>query len=97
MTTTSRDRLLTGIGLLAFLLYVLACRPSFSPDGTKILVPIHDPAHTNTAVWVYDRGQQTWTKVYESAGTYILPYVNWTGDGQQAVITPPAGAHAEPL
>lgn len=86
MTTTSRDRLLTGIGLLAFVLYVLACRPAFSPDGTKILVPIHDPAHTNTAVWVYDCGQQTWTKVYESAGTYILPYVNWTGDGQQAVI-----------
>lgn len=85
MTTTSRDRLLTGIGLLAFTLYVLACRPAFSPDGTKLLVPIHDAAHTNTAVWVYDRVQQIWTKVF-AANDLGLPSLAWTGDGQEAVI-----------
>jgi hypothetical protein len=71
---------LTGIGLLAFLLYVLACRP----DGTKILVPIYDAAHTSTAVWVYDRGQQSWSK--GDYGIKAFPGVTWTGDGREAVV-----------
>lgn len=85
MTTTSRDRLLTGIGLLAFTLYVLACRPAFSPDGTRVLVPIHDAARTNTAVWVYDRAQQSWSRVFEHTGDGI-PCSTWTSDGREAVV-----------
>jgi hypothetical protein len=53
------DLVLTLVGFAAWLIYILACGPSFSPDDTKILYPSIDPKTGATALALYDRAAGT--------------------------------------
>ena len=47
--------LLGLLGILGMLASMLACRPSWSPDGSKILFPYYDPETHDVGVALYDR------------------------------------------
>jgi len=55
-----RDHILAAIGVGAFILCVLACRPAFSPDGKKVVFPVFDPGSEQTTVMLYDRERDVW-------------------------------------
>ncbi len=38
------------VGLLAWMAYILACRASWSPDGSKVLFPYYNPEAEETGV-----------------------------------------------
>lgn len=51
----ARDVFVGIIGLAALLLYILACRPSWSPDGTKVVFPYYNPETKERGAALYDR------------------------------------------
>ena len=84
--------ILAWIGLAALSIYVLACRPSFSPDGRRILVPTVEPGPPQLCVQLYDIAKDRLEPVYveslvegEEDGI-PWPAVGWTADGQEGVI-----------
>jgi WD40 repeat protein len=83
----TRDAILAGIGLIALLVYVLACT-SFSPDDSKILFPSLDPKSGNLALALYDRETGRTEHLLslplpKEEGSVIRPV--WTPDGQRVV------------
>ena len=47
---------LATVGLAALITYIMACRPAFSPDGSKILFTYVDARSGESAVGLFDRG-----------------------------------------
>jgi len=83
---------LAWIGLAALSIYVLACRPSFSPDGRRILLPAVDPGSSQLCVLLYDIAEGRLEPVYvesivedQQDGIY-WPAVGWTPAGDHGVI-----------
>lgn len=93
----TRDVVLTLVGFAAWLIYILACGPSFSPDDTKILYPSIDPKTGATTLALYDRAAGTSRALLvppvdrgkgESRGERheAMPLATtWTPDGARAV------------
>jgi len=61
------DSLLALLGFVAVAVYVLACRPSFSPDGSKIVFPSFDEDAKQATVLCYDLRTKTLEKIYQTA------------------------------
>lgn len=86
----SWDRRLSLIGIAALVAYVLACRPAFSPDGSKILVTVAGGTNEQGQVVVYDRKAEKWTSLLTISkslggdGTPI-PTALWSADGKEVV------------
>jgi len=86
----SRDRMLAFIGLASLAIYVLACRPAFSPDGSKILVTASGGTNKQGHVLVYDRKAAKWTPlltVAQSPGGNgaLVPSALWSADGKEVI------------
>jgi hypothetical protein len=86
----SRDRRLAFIGLVSLAIYVLACRPAFSPDGSKILVAASGGTNKQGHLLVYDRKVAKWTPlltVAQSPGGNgaPIPTALWSADGKEVI------------
>jgi Tol biopolymer transport system component len=92
MQTMKKDSrcnsLLAAGGLVALCLYVLACRPAFSPDGTQVLFPSVDPETANCAVSRFNlvTRQTDVLFTFSPAKGHPVMSPQWTADGQRAVI-----------
>jgi len=82
-----QDRLLTLFGFVALLVYVLACRPSFSPDGTRVVFPIIEEKTKVTSVALYDLKKRTLETIFtspEKTDNYLV--AQWLPDGKQVLV-----------
>jgi len=74
---------------LAFLAaYVLACRPAFSPDGSKILLSSVGEAEHSCDLLVFDRKSSQWSRlltVGQAQGDTAIISANWSARGTQIV------------
>ena len=85
----TRNVLLTAVGWIALLLYILACRPSWSPDGSKLLVSYYDPKTDEAGVAVLDRTTGNTRSVFSRPSEHflsgIIP-VQWDDAGEHAIL-----------
>ncbi len=85
-----RDTLLTLFGIMALIVYVLACRPSFSPDGTKVVLPIMDAKTKVTSVVLYDLKKKSMETIFVSAPALTdenrAYSAQWLPDGKRVVV-----------
>jgi hypothetical protein len=96
MKSRIRDSFLTLLGIAGLLVYVLACGPAFSPDGTKVAFPVIDNEAEQTSIVVYDIKKKTLdtVAVFKAAGKLsndekqaVLAYsVQWMPEGKQILI-----------
>lgn len=85
-----RDSLLTLLGITALIVYVLACRPAFSPDGTKVIFPARNPKTKEASVVLFDLKKRTLETVFampsQAKQEDVALAVQWLPDGKQIVI-----------
>jgi hypothetical protein len=79
------------LGLLGGLLYVLACRPAWSPDSSKILFPYCNPETKGRGVALYDRDTGAVRPIFSQqlGGDKCsdeIPSAAWSDDGSRAVV-----------
>ena len=79
------------IGVLAFFIYLLACRPSWSPDGSKILFRAVDSTGAGVALLDVKTGRARMLFVEgatEEGGNAeeSVASVQWARDGQRAIV-----------
>ncbi len=96
-----RDTLLTLFGIMALIVYVLACRPSFSPDGTKIVFPIMDAKTKVTSIVLYDLKKKSMETIFVSAPASKdenrVYSAQWLPDGKRIVVNGLSAAMILPL
>ncbi len=80
----TRDAALTLFGLLCLAAYILACRPAFSPDGSRILFSTWDKETQRSSVVLFDRRTQRPETILVSKG--LFPSAQWTADGKEAIL-----------
>jgi hypothetical protein len=85
----TRDARLAVVAAAALGLYVIACRPAFSPDGSKIAFPDLNQDTGDRRVLVLDRKTGTIAPVLtvakaETEDNYV-PSTAWTPDGKELV------------
>ena len=90
------DACLTLLGIAGLMVYVLACAPSFSPDGKKVAFPVMDYDDEQTSIFVYDINRNKFETVAEfknpnykgdSDDDVDIAYsVQWMSDGKQILI-----------
>lgn len=85
-----QDVLLTLFGAAALLVYVLACRPSFSPDGSKVVFPVKGNGQQAASVALYDLKEKKLKTIFVSPrqpkeeDQYLT--VQWLPDGKQVLV-----------
>jgi len=88
---------LTTIGVGALLAYVMACRPSWSPDGSKILFPYFDADSEVVGIALFDKttgrtksifALPMETKETADLGSCLLypPVAQWDRQGKRAIV-----------
>lgn len=82
----SRDAALMLVGLVCLAVFTPACRPVFSPDGSRILY-----YWPTIGVVVYDRRSQTWESIFSTKTGQVI--AQWTADGKEVIILWPEPAH----
>lgn len=86
-------RILAIIALGSLAVYVLACRSSFSPDGTKIVIPAAGGKGEQGHLLMYDRQAESWSHLLtvskSSGGKDVVPIPSsiWTQDGKSVIAT----------
>jgi hypothetical protein len=88
-TNRLRDILLTGFGILALAVYILACRPSFSPDGARVVYTIIDKKQTRVMLCdIKNKHSETlFVALNPSESDHKMAYsAQWLPDGQQVLI-----------
>jgi dipeptidyl aminopeptidase/acylaminoacyl peptidase len=79
------------IALAGLVLFILACRPSWSPDGQRLLYSYWDTGAKKAAVVVFDRKTRTsrviWVGSDAEESTEQAVATQWTVDGEQAIVT----------
>lgn len=84
----TRDVLLTAVGWIALLLYILACRPSWSPDGSKLLISYYDPSTDNAGVSLVELATGAARTVFiksEAPSDYVIS-AQWDQSGEYAIL-----------
>jgi hypothetical protein len=85
------DVLLVLLALTSLAVYILACRPSVSPDGRSVAFPVLDRQAKQSAVMVFDLPTKTFQKVFESPSEdYYAGAVQWLPDGKRMILNTPA-------
>jgi len=83
--------ILTLTGILGLVLFILACRPSWSPDSQKVLYSYWDDASKKAAVAVFDRKTRTSHIIFEwwdeLGSSSRISAAQWTKDGERAIVT----------
>lgn len=79
------------LGLLGVLLYVLSCRPAWSPDSSKVLFRYCNPETDETGVALYDRNTGAVRSIFsrqlgDEKCTEGSPSAAWSDDGSRAII-----------
>jgi Tol biopolymer transport system component len=95
----TRDIVLTFIGGVAVLAYVLACT-SFSPDDSKVLFPAFDRPSGGLALAVYDRDRRRTEHLFALPGLPSedrLLRAAWTPDGRRVLALWPESAAGDRL
>ena len=83
--------ILTLLGITGLVLFILACRPSWSPDGQRVVYSYWDEKSGKSAVVVFDRKTHSSRVVFEwrndtsSEASYSIP--QWTKDGEKILVT----------
>jgi|SRR5271166_5367984 len=90
--------ILTLVGITGLVLFILACRPSWSPDGRKILYSYWDDGAQKAAVAVFDRKTRTSKVIFESSHSEdtskgVLA-TQWVKDGQHTLVVLHGGGDA---
>ena len=91
-----QHRIFAAIGIGAFIICVLACRPSFSPDGKKVVFPVFDAKTKQTSVMLYDRETRRLESIFTRPAQNDVVYAAtvWTPDGKHVVIATIEGEEA---
>ncbi len=88
----NHDSFLALLGMIAVAAYVLACRPSFSPDGTKVAFPVFDKDARQSTVLVYDLRTKTMQEIFKKT---LLPEIKEekspAASTQQSAAQKPSG------
>jgi dipeptidyl aminopeptidase/acylaminoacyl peptidase len=66
-STSLTHIVLTLIAIIGLALFILACRPSWSPDGQKVMYSYWDKGAQESAVAVFDRKSRTSLVIFEMA------------------------------
>ena len=85
----ARNALLTAVGWIALLLYILACRPSWSPDGSKLLVPYYDPKTEEAGVALFDTTTGATKTVFVRPNSSSEEHAitsQWHNDGEHSIV-----------
>jgi Tol biopolymer transport system component len=87
-TNRLRDILLTLFGILALAIYVLACRPSFSPDGSRVVYTVMDKNQTRVMLYdIRDKHSETLFVASNPSKSEPLAYeAQWLPNGRQVLI-----------
>lgn len=82
---------LTVMAIIGLALFILACRPSWSPDGQKVMYSYWDKGAQKAAVAVFDRKTRTSRVIFEmtkegsSSAQVVL--AQWAKDGIHGIVT----------
>lgn len=84
--------ILAVLGITGLALFILACQPSWSPDGQKVLYSYWDAGAQKAAVALFDRKTKTTRLLFdwsneEASGDVFLAGAQWTKDGKRAAIS----------
>ena len=82
------------VGIGALTAYLVACRPAWSPDGSKVLFPYANPATKQVGIALFDKSSGKTTSLFllqfpaseRSGPSDSFPWTQWTADGQRAVV-----------
>ena len=92
---------LAFLGLAGLVLFILACRPSWSPDGQRVLYSYGDKESQRAAVAVFDRKTHTsrviWVASDETESDHRLVATQWSADGEQAILTSASDKYTDVL
>ena len=87
---TPTHLILSLLAITGLALFILACRPSWSPDGEKVLYSYWDDGANKTAVAVFDRKTRTSRVMFEwwdeNKNDTKIAGAQWTKDGQKAIV-----------
>ncbi len=79
------------VGLLAWMAYILACRASWSPDGSKVLFPYYNSEADEAGVALYDRNTGETRSIFVEADVDGLDQTKlvaqWEHDGSRAILS----------
>ena len=90
----SRNVAFTAVSLLALLAYLSACgptRPSWSPDGSKLLYSYYNREAGEAGVALLDRASGTTRSIFtvsdpdEDAGEHVIN-AQWEAGGERAIV-----------
>ena len=86
-TNRLRDILLTLFGILALAIYVLACRPSFSPDGSRVVYTVIGDKQTRVMLYdIKNKHSETLFVALSPSDHEITCSAQWLPNGQQVLI-----------
>ena len=76
---------LSMIGLGALMAYVVACRPSWSPDGSKLLLACWSQQRNQSVITLFDKATGKTSVVFE-APAGCMAWCQWDRKGQNAIV-----------
>lgn len=93
----NRERLLhivlAVVGIGALTAYLVACRPSWSPDGSKVLFPYLDPGAKRAGIALYDKNTGKTSSIFSRPleggspnAMFSCPWAQWDRKGERAVV-----------
>jgi len=84
---------LAVIGIGALTAYLVACRPSWSPDGSKVLFPYLDPGAKQAGIALYDKNTGKTSSIFSKpaavgsqAEPFAWPWAQWDRKGERAIV-----------
>lgn len=77
---------LAVVAVGAWLAYLIACRPSWSPDGSKILFPYADPEAEEVGIALFDKNTGKIRSLFVVPSKKEMPVVQWDLKGEKAIV-----------
>ena len=93
----NRERLLhivlAIVGIGALTAYLVACRPSWSPDGSKVLFPYLNPDKKQAGIALFDKNSGKTTSIFSKPvavgsadAPFSWPWAQWDRKGEKAIV-----------
>jgi len=77
------------VAIAGFFLFITACMPSWSPDGSQLVFDYYDPATKQLGVAVYDVGSGKSTPIYTyrpKGQNQVFLSTQWRDDGRTVLV-----------